>query len=498
MFVIADANTRLGAPVLGLYVPDDWRTWVTNTGVRQRIDYVVFPSRLTAQVMRASISASFDLLTRCPGHRPVAVTIRYTSSRIRSPPSLRASALNMRFARDSEASYRFVSVGASMPPIPWGIGAAEHCSRLQEHIPQSVAPPNIPWLLSGAWALIDLCGAARAFLRWYVAAVNAVPVGRLLVIRVLGDETAFAVIASIPTLPSTALHDLDQHFLSVASLQECCVPTHLGLPVAESHLHRRVRLGARADILTTHRGSKPGDPKGGIVFSFLMLLNLGITHNVLAQHGLTAPVSCTSSAWEHAPDGPMEVCQLVDLPYADDTLFGLGVDSPVGVYTQLPLAVSMVRTHFVDCQMDLIPGRGRTEAIIVACRSASRSLMKELARPSSGLVLADGSDDTVLLTLRFQHSGGVVDHDGRILVDLRRRAAWAFDSFRKVWTQISSRRLPLCARLLPIFAHVQSTLLYTCVTCSRPTYSLVAVLARPHLGDSWCAHLCPLAGAVYQ
>ena len=334
---------------------------------------------------------------------------------------------------------------------------------------------------SVALLFADLVSAFDSVLRQYV-------------MRAGDDEEAVAQLASMLKLPATALHDLTRELAVASAFDESDVPAQLHHVVAEAHADSWIHVGDAQDLMTTWRGSKPGDPFGDVVFNFFMMQSLALLSAELLAEGLTCTMEYSPGAWQLDGGARRADINLVDVSYVDDALFAMMVPLATQLIDVATRAAAIVQAFFRRRSMLLNFSRGKTEALLVPCGVGARRVRQKVALAEGTAEMHDEAGTNLVITQRYKHLGGVLDVADRIAPELRRRAGAAYAGYHKVKRELVDGSLPEKARLLPVSTHVLSTLLYNAATWPRVTDREAAIVAGPYHKALRAVHLRRLDG----
>ena len=239
-----------------------------------------------------------------------------------------------------------------------------------------------------------------------------------------------------------ALREIISHGGTMA---ECGLGQHLAALVrsAYSFTWFVTRHGSQQQLCHTTAGSRPGANFADLVFAFiydkiLQHLRLSTTAN---ESALTVPFSGYASPWRADEISASADVSCVDASWADDTAAVAGHVDPFQMMDNLIFTASCLMDK---CQsFGLRPNLKRGKCAMLLAIRGKHSKACKLQFFDGGCTQVDvpssrGSGYRVFVEAQYDHLGTMLDRDGRLDAEARRRisrASAAFDASKKLLFQ---------------------------------------------------------------
>ena len=251
--------------------------------------------------------------------------------------------------------------------------------------------------------------------------------------------------------------------------------SHLAAVVRSSYAHTWfvTRHGSQRRVCHTAAGSRPGANFADIVFAFIydQILRKLRAQAIDDQVALRVPYTGTKELW--VPEGSVAKSDVVciDSSWADDTAAVAAADDPWCLLQSI--------SRISSCLMDACRGFGLTPnlkrgkcALLLALRGPGSQRCKREYFGSDArqltIVSSRGPDLVVHIEAQYNHLGTLLDRDGHLESETRRRlsiASSAFESSRRLLLQ--SRHVEFSDRIKLFQSLVTSTIFNLELWCSE-------------------------------
>ena len=253
------------------------------------------------------------------------------------------------------------------------------------------------------------------------------------------------------------------------------VPPHLRSLLGEFHSHTWFRLKSDSAMVSTSRGTRPGDGLADLLWSLSFSNFLHLTEERIKSLNLHQPlrwneqVGLTTSLGHHLING---AC----ITWADD-LACVGTSlRPMDVIPQIRVIADLMfsELYAMGLQPNFQPGK--TE-VVVSLRGSQKVAVQQFLHGhcESIIQLSPLSEDAppkLRVVPHYTHLGGLISHSGKLKAEIRRRLGIARQSFNDLSPKVfSNHKVGLDTRITIFKATVWLSLTYNVGTWSELTDS---------------------------
>ena len=330
-----------------------------------------------------------------------------------------------------------------------------------------------------AQLFVDVVGAFDAVLRQNLFGKEHMP---------CDDGTIAQIVRAMGFGPET-MHEITAVVRESSLMKDLGVSTVLADATAEAHMHTWFSTQGLATIVRARSGSRPGDPLGDIIFSFLEFKVHGEIRTELGEESSTLKV----------PPLPLHVCpafhenqgdvMALENNYVDDDAFGIVADKPSALIPSVVRVVSVVARVFARHALPLNWKANKTEVIVDIRGAGKKAVLKEITFDHGsvlkipGGMVAEGSPDIALrVVTHYKHMGrhAAARHD--MVAEAKMRAGTMYVAYRQLRSKVFKHTLaPRQVRVGLTKSLQHSRLLFGCALWHNVPNQAWRIMARAYV-----------------
>ena len=249
------------------------------------------------------------------------------------------------------------------------------------------------------------------------------------------------------------------------------------------------KLPGQETVVSTTRGTRPGDCLADILFSYVFSDVLAKVKDAVEACGLCHQLpwckDMHGSVRQLTPTTPEQMLSMHESTWMDDLC----------VVAALPSADRLLTAFrsIAGCLLDVCLSKGmmpnlksnKTEVLLSVSGAGARCIRRDLLseqEPSLGTLSGSWPAERVRVVAKYKHLGGIIHHRAGLEPEARCRAGQAWTAFQKHKRTVFGHPLVAVADKAALFCSlVLSTLLYGCGAWCNVQPTALAIVSRAYI-----------------
>ena len=249
------------------------------------------------------------------------------------------------------------------------------------------------------------------------------------------------------------------------------------------------KLPGQETVVSTTRGTRPGDCLADILFSYVFSDVLAKVKDAVEACGLCHQLpwckDMHGSVRQLTPTTPEQMLSMHESTWMDDLC----------VVAALPSADRLLTAFrsIAGCLLDVCLSKGmmpnlksnKTEVLLSVSGAGARCIRRDLLseqEPSLGTLSGSWPAERVRVVAKYKHLGGIIHHRAGLEPEARCRAGQAWTAFQKHKKTVFGHPLVAVADKAALFCSlVLSTLLYGCGAWCNVQPTALAIVSRAYI-----------------